>query len=86
VPDPPDDARDLRFSKADVMDSTNMLFSLLAGLAGSGMLMYAKSSHRIVPMGAGLGLLIFPYFVDNLIVLTVLCVALIGVPFVIRDA
>jgi hypothetical protein len=68
------------------MDSTSMLFSLLAGLAGSGMLMYAKSSQRIVPMGAGLGLMIFPYFVENLVLLTVLCVALIGIPFVVRDA
>ena len=67
------------------METANFVISVLAGLIGSGMLMYAKSAQRLVPMGAGLGLLIIPYFISNVILMLCVCTLLGGLPFVYRE-
>ena len=68
------------------MDSTNLVISLVAGLIGMGMVMYAKSTHRLIPLAAGVGLMTCPYFVPNTAVLVALCAALTAVPIVLRNA
>ena len=68
------------------MDTTNLMLSLLAGSVGMAMLMIGKNTGRMVPVGAGLALLTFPYFIANAILLSVVCAALIALPFVFRDA
>jgi hypothetical protein len=50
------------------------------------MLMYAKSAQRLVPGCAGLGLVILPYFISNVVVMLCVCTLLAGLPFVYRDA
>lgn len=67
------------------MDPTSLMLSMLAGLAGMGMMMYAKSAQRLTPMVSGLGLMLLPYFISNLIVLAMVCGGLICLPFVFRD-
>ena len=66
------------------MDMTSLMFSMLFGAAGMGYMMYGKSMSALVPIGAGLGLMIVPYLISNLIVLSVVGVGLMAVPFVIR--
>jgi hypothetical protein len=66
------------------MDMTSLMFSLLFGTVGTGFLLYGKKMAAVVPMGAGLGLMILPYVIPNVIVLSVLGLALVGLPFVIR--
>ena len=66
------------------MDMTSLMMSLLFGTVGMGFLMYGKSMSSFVAIGAGLGLMIAPYLIGNLIVLGIVGVALVGVPFVVR--
>jgi len=68
------------------MDTTSLMISLLAGLAGMGMVMFAKSTRRLVPLAAGLGLMICPYFIASTVVQLVVCLAFTALPFVIREA
>ncbi len=67
------------------MDMASLMMSLLFGTVGFGFLMYGKSMSSLVAIGAGLGLMIAPYLIGNLIVLGVVGVALAGVPFVVRQ-
>jgi hypothetical protein len=66
------------------MDMTSLMFSLLLGTVGMGYLMYGKSMSSLVPIGAGLGLMIVPYLISNLVVLSLVALALMGVPFFLR--
>ena len=66
------------------MDST-LTLSLLFGMVGTGLLMYGKNAARIMPMGAGLALMVCPYFIPGVAVLLVVCLALTALPFVFRD-
>jgi len=66
------------------MDMTSIMLSLLFGTAGLGFLMYGKNAGRVVPMGAGLALMICPYFIPSVAVLMVVCTALMVVPFFLR--
>lgn len=68
------------------MDTTSLMVSLLAGLAGMGMVMFAKSTRRLVPLAAGLGLMICPYFIASTIIQVLVCLAFVALPFVVREA
>ena len=68
------------------MDSMNLVISLFAGLVGMGMVMYAKSTHRLIPFAAGVGLMTCPYFIPNAGVLVAVCLALTAMPVVFRHA
>ena len=61
------------------------LITIIAGILGSGMLMYAKSAQRMIPGAAGLGLLTVPYFIENAGVMLCVCIALLCVPFLFSD-
>lgn len=67
------------------MDTTNLTLSLLFGMVGTGMVIFGRKAGRLVPLGAGLGLLVIPYFIPNAIAMISVCVALCAVPFVVRD-
>jgi hypothetical protein len=66
------------------MDPVSLMLQLLAGTVGMGMLMYGKSTQKLVPIGAGLALMVVPYFIGNMVVMTIVCTALGGLPFVFR--
>jgi hypothetical protein len=57
---------------------------LLFGAVGMAFLLYGKKMAAVVPMVAGLGLMVVPYFITNLILLTIVGVLLTAVPFVVR--
>ena len=68
-----------------VMDLNVLMASLLFGTIGMGMFVYGKKSARLIPLGAGLALMIVPYFLSNLIVLLVVCGGLSALPLVMRE-
>jgi hypothetical protein len=68
------------------MDNNALMLSFVFGLIGSGMFMYGKRAGRPVPLGAGLGLIVIPYFIPNLIALLVVCCGLTALPWVFRHA
>jgi len=68
------------------MDVTSLMLSMLFGTVGMGFLMYAKKAGQLVPALAGLGLMICPYFIPSVLAMVLVCVALMAVPFVLREA
>ena len=68
------------------MDESHLWVSLLLGSIGAGMFLYGKKAGRMVPLGAGLGLLVVPYFIPNVIVMAVVGVVMAGLPWVVREA
>jgi hypothetical protein len=66
------------------MDMNTILLSLLFGAVGMGFLMYGKKMAAMVPMLAGVALMVVPYFISNLIILALVGLALTAVPFVLR--
>lgn len=68
------------------MESESILaLSLIFGLLGLGLFKYGKKDASITRTLCGLALMVYPYFVSNLIVLIVIGVGLIAIPFFIRD-
>jgi hypothetical protein len=66
------------------MDFSSLMLSLLFGSIGMGFLMYGKNAGQLVPIGAGLALMLCPYFIPNTIILLIVCCLLMAVPFVVK--
>ncbi len=67
------------------MDMNQLMLSMVFGTIGLGMFMYGKKEVRFVPLGAGLGLMVLPYFISNLLLMSGVCVALMALPWVIKQ-
>jgi hypothetical protein len=61
-----------------------LLWGLLFGSIGLGYFIYGKKQRAAVPLVCGLGLMIFPYFVPNTMLLVGLGVLLIAIPYFLR--
>ena len=68
------------------MDTNSLLLSFLFGTIGMGMFMYGKRAARLVPLGAGLALMLVPYFIPNLVLMAVVCCLLTATPWLLREA
>ena len=68
------------------MDQNSLMASLLFGTVGMGMFMYGKRAARLVPLIAGVCLMVVPYFIPNLIALFIVCCLLMATPWVLREA
>jgi hypothetical protein len=66
------------------LNTSWLLCGLLLGSIGLGFLVYGKRQRAVVPLVCGLALMIFPYFVSNIILLVVIGVALVVVPYFVR--
>ena len=67
------------------MDESHLWVSMFLGAVGAGMFLYGKKAGRMVPLGAGLGLLVVPYFIPNVIVMAVVGCLMMGAPWVVRE-
>jgi hypothetical protein len=62
----------------------SLVVGVIAGAIGMGYFIYGKRQTKIVPMVAGALLCVYPYFfVDSLLWLSVVGLALVVAPFVI---
>ncbi len=59
----------------------NLIAGILAGAIGTGYFIYGRRQTRIAPMVAGALLCVYPYFVDGLLWLIVIGVALMVLPY-----
>jgi hypothetical protein len=64
------------------MNTSLLLWSLLLSSIGLGFFIYGKKQKVVVPLFCGLGLMIFPYFVSNTILLVAIGAALSVLPYV----
>ncbi|HZU84892.1 MAG TPA: hypothetical protein VE987_18300 [Polyangiaceae bacterium] len=60
------------------VDGNAVLLSLLIGCVGFACFVYGKRQGRFPQMLAGLVLMVYPYFVPNLLVMAAVAVALVG--------
>ncbi|MEK7484437.1 MAG: hypothetical protein AABZ60_08910 [Planctomycetota bacterium] len=67
------------------MDTTTLIIGVITGAIGSGYFIYGKKQSEFVPLMAGLGLCFIPYIVGNIPLLIILCLALVVLPFVLKN-
>ena len=68
------------------MDSNSLMASLVFGMIGMGMFMYGKKAGRPIPLAAGAGLMVIPYFITHLVIMIIVCGALTAVPWLMRES
>ncbi len=58
------------------LDANSLLFSMVLGCIGLACFVYGKKQGRIPHMLVGAALVIYPYFVSNLLVMSAIAVSL----------
>jgi hypothetical protein len=57
---------------------------LIFGSIGLGLFIYGKKQRAVVPLICGIALIVFPYFVSNVILLVGIGALLIAIPYFLR--
>lgn len=65
------------------MESSTLWLSFLFGTFGMGYLVYGRKQRRVMPVVSGLALMAVPYAFDNPWIVSAVCVAMMGLPFVV---
>ena len=66
------------------MDLAVLLWGVLFSSIGLGFFLYGRKQRAIVPLLCGLALMIFPYFIPNVIVLVAIGSVLTAIPYFLR--
>ncbi|WP_227610941.1 MULTISPECIES: amino acid transport protein [unclassified Acinetobacter] len=66
------------------MNTTQLLLGLIFSCIGLGYFLYGKKQKVIVPFVCGLVLMIFPYFVENITLLSIMGILLSIIPYFVR--
>ena len=64
----------------------SLLWATVFGVVGLAYFVYEKKQHLFVPLLCGMGLMTFPYFISNAIILFVVGLGLSAVPYFFRDS
>ena len=62
-----------------------LIFSALFGSIGVGYFIYGKKQQKMVPLIAGMGLCLFPYFMSNPYGMTIVGLILMAAPWLLRE-
>jgi hypothetical protein len=62
-----------------------LLWGLLFSSIGLGFFLYGRKQRAVVPLVCGLALMIYPYFIPNVIALVAIGVALTAVPYFFKS-
>jgi hypothetical protein len=68
------------------MNTTSLMLGLLFGAIGMGYVMFGKKQGQLVPIGAGVGLMVVPMFLTSVLLCSVVCVAMMALPWLMKDA
>jgi len=71
-------------SNFKIMNTTQLFLGLIFSCIGLGYFMYGKKQKVIVPLVCGLVLMIFPYFIENVTLLSVIGIVLSIIPYFVR--
>jgi len=66
------------------VNSTLLLLAVLFGSLGLGYFVYGKKQNAIVPLVCGVVLMVFPYFISNVILLIATGLIFSILPFFVR--
>ena len=61
-----------------------LLWGVLFSSIGLGFFVYGKKQSRLVPLVAGLALMVYPYFVDTVPLVLGVGITLIALPYFVR--
>jgi hypothetical protein len=67
------------------MDFNVLMLSFVFGMIGLGMFQYGRNAGRMVPLAMGIGLMVLPYFISNLIAMVIVCMVMMATPLVVRQ-
>ncbi len=65
------------------MSTSYLLWSLLVSSIGLGYFLYGKKFENLIALISGLLLMIYPYFIQNILISIIIGIILLVVPFVI---
>jgi hypothetical protein len=63
---------------------STLIWGIIFGSIGLGFFVYGKKQKAIIPMVSGIGLMVFPYFIENTYVLILSGIVLVALPYFIR--
>jgi predicted membrane protein len=66
------------------MDTSVLLWGVLFSSIGLGFFLYGKKQRAVVPLVCGLLLMIYPYFIPNVMVLVLIGIVLTAIPYFLR--
>ncbi len=66
------------------MSESTLLWGLLFSSIGLGFFLYGRQQRSPVPLVCGLALMIYPYFIPNVVALVAIGVVLSAVPYFLR--
>ncbi len=66
------------------MTEATLLWGLVFSCIGMGFFLYGRKQRAVVPLVCGLALMIYPYFIANVLLLVTIGVVLIAVPCFLR--
>jgi hypothetical protein len=66
------------------MGESTLLWGLLFGSIGVGFALYGRQQRAVVPLLCGIALMVYPYFVPNVIALVAIGIVLMALPYFFR--
>jgi membrane protein DedA with SNARE-associated domain len=66
------------------MNTSQLLWGLLFSSIGLGFFLYGKKQRAVVPVVCGLAMMIYPYFIPNVVALVAIGLVLTAVPYFFR--
>jgi hypothetical protein len=66
------------------MQVSTLLWGVLFSSMGLGFFIYGKKQHAPVPLVCGIALMIYPYFIPNVIALVAIGIVLSAIPYFFR--
>ena len=67
------------------MDPNSLMVGILAGVVGGAYVLYGRKTSKLLPALCGVGLMVYPYFVDNVWALLAIGAVLCVVPFIFKE-
>lgn len=61
-----------------------IIWGLLFGSIGVGFFLYGKKQRAPVPLICGIALMVFPYFISNIVALVGVGIVLVCIPYFVR--
>jgi len=66
------------------IDNASLLWGVVFGAVGFAYFIYGKKQAMFVPLFCGIGLMVFPYFVSNTVLLLMVDLVLSVLPYLFR--
>jgi hypothetical protein len=66
------------------MNAPTLLWGLLFSSIGVGFFLYGRKQRAVVPLLCGIALVIYPYFIPNVMALIAIGVVLAAIPYFLR--